>query len=238
MVDATDTGPVLIVDDERDICRLIEFNLREVGFTCETAHTGTDAVAKATALVPAIVVLDLMLPDLPGTEVCRRLRADPALSEVAILILTARGDEYDRLVGFELGADDYVVKPFSVREVVLRVRALARRCSERSAARRSTEVARQLSWRGLTLDAAGHRAYSDGVELTLRPMEFKLISVFLENPNHVFTRDRLLDEVWGISTEVNTRTIDTHIRRLRLQLGNYGDVIETVRGVGYRLREP
>ena len=228
---------ILLVDDEPDLRQLLMFNLTEAGFAPEAVGTGTAGLEAAARLRPAVVILDLMLPDLPGTEVCRRLRADPQLGDVAILMLTARGDEYDRVLGFEVGADDYVMKPFSVRELVLRVRALARRSSERRVAQGTPDQGRRLSWRGLSVDPVRHRVYADGAELTLRPLEYKLIALFLEHPGRVFSRAELLEEVWGITAEVNTRTVDTHIRRLREKLGGYGDAVETVHGFGYRLRE-
>jgi len=152
------------------------------------------------------------------------------------LMLTARGEEFDRLVGFEAGADDYVVKPFSVREVVMRVRALARRVSELRQARQSPHAGRVLRWRGLTLDSGRQQVFADGAELTLRPLEYKLIALLLENPGRTFDRSDLLSEVWGIQGEVQTRTVDTHIRRLRERLGAHGDAVETVYGTGYRLK--
>src|SRR5215831_3725733 len=158
---------VLVVDDEEDLCRLLVFNLREAGFVAESALTGAAGFQLAATMHPQVVVLDLMLPDIPGTEVCRRLRADNTLADVAILMLTARGDEYDRVVGFELGADDYVVKPFSVREVVLRVRALARRTSERRAASGRVDSGRRLRWRELEVDPSRHRVFVQGIELSL-----------------------------------------------------------------------
>jgi len=235
----TSTVPdrILIIDDELDLHKLLLFNLREAGCEAEAVATAAEGLAAALRMQPAVIVLDLMLPDLSGTEVCRRLRADPALSDVGVLMLTARGDEYDRVLGFEVGADDYVVKPFSVRELVLRVRALVRRSSERRVARSAADVGSRLTWRGLSLDPVRHRVYADGNELTLRPLEYKLISLLLEHPGRVFTRAQLLSEVWGITADVNTRTVDTHVRRLREKLGDYGEAIETVHGFGYRLRE-
>ena len=232
-------GRVLLVDDEPDLRQLVVFNLKDAGFEAEAVATGAAGIVAATKLRPAVVILDLMLPDLPGTEVCRRLREDPALSDVGILMLTARGDEYDRVLGFEVGADDYVVKPFSVRELVLRVRALVRRTKERQAARASatTDDGRRLRWRGLEVDVGRHRVHADGNELSLRPLEFKLLSMLLENPGRVFTRAQLLEEVWGTSGDLHTRTVDTHVRRLREKLGAYGEAVETVHGVGYRLRD-
>ncbi len=229
---------ILLVDDEPDILQLLSFNLREAGFEVEAVGTAGEGLAAALRARPAVLILDLMLPDMSGTEVCRKLRADPATGDLPILMLTARGDEYDKVLGFEVGADDYVVKPFSVREVVMRVRALARRAQERTQARAATEPAKSLAWRGLSVDTVRHRVTLDGQELSLRPLEFKLVATFLENPGIVYSRARLLEEVWGITAEMNTRTVDTHIRRLRERLGTHGEAIETVHGFGYRLAPP
>ena len=229
---------ILVVDDEEDIRRLVSFNLDEAGFRVETVSTGLGALETAAKLRPSVLVLDLMLPDVSGTEVCRRLRADADLSDAAVLMLTARGDEYDRLLGFEVGADDYVVKPFSVRELVMRVKGLAVRARERRLARGASDEGKRLAWRGLVIDPVRHRLTLDGVELSLRPLEYKLVAIFLEHPGRVFSRTDLLEEVWGISPDTNTRTVDTHIRRLRERLGGYSDAIETVHGFGYRLSDP
>ena len=231
---------ILIVDDEPDLQRLVLFNLNEAGFEAEAVGTAKQVLPKARVFEPHVVILDLMLPDLPGTEVCRQLRAEPALSDVAILMLTARADEYDRVLGFEVGADDYVVKPFSVRELVMRVKGMARRFQERRSARAvpQPQSNRMLRWRGLELDLVHHRIFTDGAEISLRPLEFKLITIFLENPGRMFNRRELLEEVWGVSGEVNTRTVDTHVRRLRERLGTYGEAVETMHGFGYRLRDP
>jgi two-component system, OmpR family, phosphate regulon response regulator PhoB len=227
---------ILLVDDEPDIRQLLSFNLKEAGFEPEAVGTAAEGLAAARSR-PSVVILDLMLPDMSGTEVCRKLRADPETSDLPILMLTARGDEYDKVLGFEVGADDYVVKPFSVREVVMRVRALARRSQERTQAnaRAVTEAGKPLVWRGLAVDTVRHRVTLDGQELSLRPLEFKLVTTFLENPGVVYSRARLLEDVWGITAEMNTRTVDTHIRRLRERLGTHGEAIETVHGFGYRL---
>ena len=229
---------MLVVDDEEDIRRLVTFNLGDAGFKVESVETGNDALTAATRLRPSVVVLDLMLPDLSGMEVCRRLRANDDVADAAILMLTARGDEYDRVLGFEVGADDYVVKPFSVRELVMRVKGLARRANERRLARGARDEGKRLRWRGLEIDPARHRVIVDGGELTLRPLEYKLLATFVEQPGRVFSRTELLQEVWGISPETNTRTVDTHIRRLRERLGAHSEAIETVHGFGYRLRDP
>ena len=231
---------ILIVDDEPDLRQLVTFNLREAGFEVDAVGSGQAGLALAGKTRPAVIVLDLMLPDVQGTQVCRQLRADPVLADTAVLMLTARGDEADRLLGFEVGADDYVVKPFSVRELVMRVRALARRTAERRAARavvtgKGGEA--RLRWKGLELDPVRHRVTLDDIELSLRPLEFKLIQILLENPGRVLTRAQLLEEVWGISGDASSRTVDTHVRRLRERLGVYGDAVETVHGFGYRLKE-
>jgi two-component system phosphate regulon response regulator PhoB len=238
MPSPTQSDRILLVDDEPDLRQLVTFNLREAGFEVDAVGSGQAGLALAAKIRPAVVVLDLMLPDISGMEVCRALRADSVLGDVAVLMLTARGDEYDRVLGFEVGADDYVVKPFSVRELVMRVRALARRTAERRAARATTGSDRKLRWKELELDPVRHRVYAEGNELQLRPLEFKLIQVLLEHPGRVFTRGQLLEEVWGISGEASSRTVDTHVRRLRERLGTYGEAVETVHGFGYRLKEP
>jgi two-component system phosphate regulon response regulator PhoB len=232
------TERILLVDDEPDLRQLVTFNLREAGFEVDAVGSGQAGLALAAKIRPAVIVLDLMLPDVSGMEVCRALRADPVLADVAVLMLTARGDEYDRVLGFEVGADDYVVKPFSVRELVMRIRALARRTSERRLARATTGSDRKLRWKGLELDPVRHRVFIEGAELQLRPLEFKLIQVLLEHPGRVFTRGQLLEEVWGISGDASSRTVDTHVRRLRERLGVHGEAVETVHGFGYRLKEP
>src|SRR5580700_3369160 len=209
---------VLLVDDEPDLRQLVTFNLRDAGFEVDAVGSGQAGLALAAKTRPGVVILDLMLPDISGTEVCRQLRRDPVLADSGVLMLTARSDEYDRLLGFEVGADDYVVKPFSVRELVMRVKALARRTAERRAARAATGGARRLRWKGLELDPIRHRVTLDGVELQLRPLEFKLLQVLLENPGRVLSRSQLLEEVWGMSGDAASRTVDTHVRRLRERL--------------------
>jgi two-component system phosphate regulon response regulator PhoB len=226
---------VLIVDDELDLQGLLVHNLREAGFVAEAVGTGKDALLAASRSHPDVIVLDLMLPDMLGTEVSRRVRADPDLCDVGILMLSARGDEYDRVHGFEAGADDYVVKPFSVRELMMRVAALAPRAHERRIARGAASE-RRLQWNGILMDLVGHRVYLDGVERPLRPLEFKLLSAFLEQPGRTLSREDLLEQVWEVTGAQSTRTVDVHIRRLRERLGENGSAIETVLGSGYRLR--
>ncbi len=227
---------VVVVDDEEAFRDVLVFNLGESGMEAEGAATGALGFAAVARLRPAVVVLDLMLPDVSGTEVCRRIRSDPSVADTGVLMLTARGDEYDRIVGFEVGADDYVVKPFSVREVVLRVKALARRTFERRQAAQALDAGRRLRHAGLEVDPIRHRVFLESEEVALRPLEFKLLVLFLENPGRVFSRADLLEEVWGMPGDLSTRTVDTHIRRLRSRLGPYEDAIETVPGFGYRLR--
>lgn len=227
---------VLLVDDEPDLRELLLFNLSEAGFDPEAVPTGEAGIVAALRERPAVAILDVMLPDLPGTEVCRRLRSEPILDEIGILMLTARGDEADRVLGFEAGADDYVVKPFSVRELVLRVRALARRTRERAEARREADAGQRLAVGGLVIDPVRHRVFAGGEELRLRPLEYKLLTLLLEHPGVVYSRAELLEEVWGIRGDVGTRTVDTHVRRLREKLGAHGDAVETIHGFGYRLR--
>ncbi len=227
---------VVIVDDEDAFLDLLSFNLGEAGMRTEVARTGAEGHRLAVSLRPAVVILDLMLPDVSGTEVCRSLRATSDTSDTGILMLTARGDEDDRIVGFEVGADDYVVKPFSVREVVLRVKALARRTFERRQARLAHDGGRRLRHGGLEIDPVRHRVFIESEEVSLRPLEFRLLSLFMEHPGRVFSRAELLEDVWGMPGDLSTRTVDTHVRRLRSRLGPYENAIETVPGFGYKLR--
>jgi len=219
---------ILIVDDEADLANLVEFNLRQAGFNTAIAATGADALKQAAARTPDLILLDLMLPDLSGKEVCRRLRADARLKATPIVMLTARGEEVDRIEGFEVGADDYVTKPFSPRELVLRVRAILRRAHPGTPA----DV---LSHGPLELDLAAHTATVGGAAVDLTALEFKLLTHFLTRPGRVQTREQLLADVWGITSPLETRTVDTHVMRLREKLGEAREAIETVRGVGYRL---
>jgi two-component system phosphate regulon response regulator PhoB len=221
---------VLIVDDERDLASLVEFNLQQAGLHTAVALTGQQALALATQRVPDVVLLDLMLPDISGKEVCRRLRADPRTAAVPIVMLTARGEELDRVEGFEVGADDYVTKPFSPRELVLRIKAILRRAVPADAGVR-------LRLGLLSLDTGAHRAWVEETPLDLTALEFKLLHHFLTQPGRVQSRERLLSDVWGITSALETRTVDTHVMRLRDKLGPARDSIETVRGVGYRMAD-
>jgi two-component system, OmpR family, phosphate regulon response regulator PhoB len=223
---------VLIVDDERDLVRLLEFNLQQAGFETAAAYTGEEALQRVRQRVPDLVVLDLMLPDISGTEVCRQIKAAPRTRHVPVLMLTARTDEVDRVVGFEVGADDFVTKPFSVRELVLRIRAILRRGG-------GAEVDEARDQVGpIRVDPGAHRAYVDGQEIALTALEFKLLTTFMSRLGRVQTREALLQDVWGVSSDLQTRTVDTHVKRLREKLGPGRDLIETVRGIGYRMVEP
>lgn len=225
---------VLIIDDERDLAELIDFNLRGAGFTTTLALTGDAALAAVRERLPELILLDLMLPDLPGIEVCRQLRADERTRGVLIVMLTAKGEEADRVLGFEAGADDYVVKPFSVRELVLRLKAILRRGTPSLP---QGPVA-PLTVGALRLDVAAHRFHVEDREVALTALEFRLLEHLMSRLGRVQTREQLLEEVWGLSSSLETRTIDTHVMRLRDKLGPARALLETVRGVGYRIMNP
>jgi two-component system phosphate regulon response regulator PhoB len=228
---------VLVVEDEDDIRQLVAFNLRDAGYDVVDVATGQDALVAARESPPAVIVLDLMLPDMTGIQVCSELRADAATADVCIMMLTARDHEYDRLLGFQVGADDYVVKPFSVRELVFRVRALMRRPVARASAPLSSRALAFASTRAIAIDRDACRVTIDGELVALRPLEYKLLAAFVARPDHVLSRRDLLNDVWGIDDpQASTRTVDTHVRRLRERLGRHHDAIETVQGFGYRWR--
>jgi two-component system phosphate regulon response regulator PhoB len=222
---------VLIVDDEADLAGLVEWNLRAAGLDTAVAGSGEVALRLARHRTPDLMLLDLMLPDISGKEVCRRLRSDPGLKDLPVIMLTARGDEPDRVAGFEAGADDYVTKPFSVRELVLRVQAVLKRGTQKTSDHR-------LKSGPLELDLGSHRFYVDGDEVELTVLEFKLLQHLMSQPGRVQTREKLLSDVWGVTSPMETRTVDTHVMRLREKLGNGRERVETVRGVGYRLQDP
>ncbi|HET9552417.1 MAG TPA: response regulator [Anaeromyxobacteraceae bacterium] len=224
---------VLLVDDERDLLSVLDFNLRAAGFETILATRGEEALLALKRRIPDLVLLDLMLPDIPGTEVCRRIKAEPRTKHVPVVMLTAKGEEVDRVVGFELGADDYVTKPFSVRELVLRLKAILRRAGGGKAAERPREQVGPIR-----VDVDAHRVFIDGAEAVLTPLEFRLLSTFMARLGRVQSREQLLEDVWEMSPEVETRTVDTHVKRLREKLGSGRDLLETVRGVGYRLVDP
>ncbi len=228
---------VLVVDDEKDIVDALEFNLRQAGFRVLAALDGTTAVDLARKHRPDIVLLDLMLPDLSGNEVLRILRSEPATRGTAVIVLTARNEEIDRVVGFELGADDYVTKPFSVRELILRVKAVMRRAEARSPD--GQEPAEATATIGpIGIDASQHTVTVDGRAIELTLTEFKLLAELVRAQGRVRTREMLLSEVWGYDAEVISRTVDTHVRRLREKLGMGAAWLKTVRGIGYRIQDP
>lgn len=235
MEGAVTTGPILIVDDEDDLRNLLDLNLRREGFDTVLAANGAEALDKVGQERPSLIVLDLMLPDLPGTEVCRRVRANPDLAGIPIIMLTARGEEIDRVVGFEVGADDYVVKStFSMREFLLRVRAILRRAVIGGAEEVAEPSEQVLSFGALRIDLAGFRAFVGEDEIALTATEFKLLQTLAARPGRVQSRGTLLQDVWDMAPDTNTRTVDTHVKRLREKLGDAAPHLETVRGVGYR----
>src|SRR5881275_838012 len=219
---------LLIVEDESDVADLLALNLRKAGFRVSTAADGASGLQKAREDRPDFIVLDLMLPKMSGLEVCKILKNDTATSHIPILMLTAKAEEIDRIVGLEFGADDYVTKPFSPREILLRIRAILRR----------GETANESLTAGpIAIDPARHQVRINGKRVRLTSLEFKLLRALMQRRGRVQERDRLLNEVWGYESIIDTRTVDTHVRRLREKLGKAGDSIETVRGFGYRLRE-
>jgi two-component system phosphate regulon response regulator PhoB len=220
---------VLVIEDEADLRDVLEYNLTQAGHKVVSAGTAQQGLRLARESRPEIVLLDLMLPDVPGTEVCRVLKTDPATKNARVVIVTAKGEEIDRVVGFELGADDYVVKPFSVREMLLRIQAILRRGE--------VDEPRVVEFGKLRIDHDAHRVTVDGQEIGLTTLEYKLLTTLLERKNRVQTRTVLLNDVWGIEADITSRTVDTHVKRLREKLGIAGDYIETVRGVGYRFTD-
>lgn len=222
---------ILIVDDEQDVLDLLTYHLQRAGFKVLTARDGSVALQKARDHMPALVVLDLMLPEVEGTEVCKRLRAEPKTAHIPVLMLTAKAEEVDRVLGLELGADDYVTKPFSPREVVLRVKSILRR------AQGEAEPAEVLKFGDIVVDSAKHEVTVKNKPVELTATEFKLLATLMERRGRVQSRDRLLNDVWGYEGDVDTRTVDTHVRRLREKLDKAADCIETIRGVGYRFTE-
>lgn len=221
---------ILVIEDEADLQKILQFHLKKAGFDVTGARDGEEGLTFARKRKPDLVLLDLMLPDRPGTEVLRELRSSPETRGVPVLVLTAKGEEVDRVVGFELGADDYVVKPVSMRELVLRVRAILRRGHEDAG---PAEIAQ---FGILKVERASHRTLVAGQEIPLTALEFRLLTTLLDRRDRVQSRERLLDDVWGIEAEITTRTVDTHVKRLRHKLGAAGKYVETVRGVGYRFR--
>ena len=223
------TKTIHIVEDEPDIRETLAYNLSQEGFKVSEFSDAESCLNKIQKKKPDLLLLDLMLPGMSGLDLCKEIRADIALKNLAIIMLTAKGEEVDRIVGFELGADDYVTKPFSVRELILRVKVILKKQTE------SVESDESIEFGPIKLNLDAHEVLINNDEIVLTALEFKLLKHLVKRRGRVQTRDQLLGDVWGYSSEVTTRTVDTHIKRLREKLGTVGDYIQTIRGVGYRL---
>ena len=220
---------ILIIEDEPDIRKTLEYNISREGYNVVSASSLVEAKSQIESDSFSLILLDLMLPDGSGLDLCREIKSDKEKSSIPIIILTAKDDEVDKVVGFELGADDYVTKPFSVRELILRMKAVLKRGEKKSD---NVEVQRQFGQ--LSIDTESHEVFVDNNEITLTALEFKLLCQLVDRRGRVQSRDQLLSDVWGYSAEVTTRTVDTHIKRLREKLGSMGKYVQTIRGVGYK----
>ena len=220
---------ILIIEDEPDIRKTLEYNISREGYSVVSASSLVEAKSQIESDSFSLILLDLMLPDGSGLDLCRDIKSDKEKSSIPIIILTAKDDEVDKVVGFELGADDYVTKPFSVRELILRMKAVLKRGEKKSD---NVEVQRQFGQ--LSIDTESHEVFVDDNEITLTALEFKLLCQLVDRRGRVQSRDQLLSDVWGYSAEVTTRTVDTHIKRLREKLGSMGKYVQTIRGVGYK----
>lgn len=227
---AKDGKQILVVDDEKDVIDLLTLTLSKAGLVVHSAMDGLAGLTKARQEQPALIVLDLMMPKMPGIEVCKLLKADPVTRAIPVIMLTAKAEEIDRVLGLELGAEDYLTKPFSPRELLLRINVALRRNGP------SFETPK-LNIGAITVDPERHHVSVGGKSVRLTAVEFKLLTMLMQRPGRVQARDRLLNEVWGYESAIDTRTVDTHIRRLRDKLGKAANLLETVRGFGYRLRE-
>ncbi len=235
---------ILVVDDEFDILNLLDFNLRKAGYKVLQAEDGPEALTIAESRVPHLILLDIMLPNMEGTEVLKRLKASKSTESIPVIMLTAKGEEIDKIVGFELGAEDYITKPFSPRELVLRVKAVLKRSAEASEILHSSgargaeeDVGQVVEFKELSVDQSRHKVFVADAEVSLSAKEFSLLTELMASKGRVLSRDHLLDRVWGVDCYVTPRTVDTHIRRLRSKLSGAGKYIETVRSVGYRFVE-
>jgi two-component system alkaline phosphatase synthesis response regulator PhoP len=220
---------ILIVEDDRDIVETLEYNLKKEGFRVAKSYDGAAGLKAAEEKRPALIILDLMLPIFDGLEVCRRLKKNPKTANIPIIMLTAKGTETDKVVGLEVGADDYLTKPFSNKELLARIKAILRRYEQPTAAASAI-----LKFKELEIDSEQHFVKVNGQEIELTAKEFQLLHYLAENKGRVFSRERLLDAVWGIEVAIETRTVDVHMRRLREKLGKAGDHLLTLRGVGYK----
>ena len=223
---------ILVIDDEPDVTDLVAYHLRAKGYQVQTVTNASSSIGVARTLLPDLVILDIMMPDLNGTQICRILRADPKLKNVPIVFLTAKAEESDRVSGFEVGCDDYICKPFSIKELMLRVQSILRRKTDGI-----PEETRRLQVGRIVVDVERHEATVNDRPVELTATEFKLLRLLMERRGRVQTREHLLINVWNYETEIETRTVDTHVRRLREKLGSEADRIETIRGVGYRMSE-
>ncbi|MDA8412658.1 MAG: response regulator transcription factor [Desulfobacteraceae bacterium] len=224
---------VLIIEDEKDLAELLAFNIEKEGYATTCVHDGKLGLERAVAEPPDLILLDLMLPGVLGTEICKALRKDQRTAQIPIIMITAKGDEIDRVVGFEVGADDYIVKPFSMREVALRVKAVMRR-SEHEAHLPQADL---FTIGDIVIDKQRHTVMSAGLDIELTSTEFKLLLFLAEKKGYVQSREKLLQNVWSYNNAGDTRTVDTHVTRLRGKLGAPGDIIKTVRGFGYKIEE-
>lgn len=224
---------ILIIEDERDLAELVSFNLEKEGFGCIICLDGDSGLKMTRKELPDLLLLDLMLPGMMGTEVCRQIKAAPETAHIPVIMLTARGEEIDRVVGLEMGADDYIVKPFSMRELILRIHAVLRRSSK--AEEPASDTNALIRTAGISIDTDRCRVETADGEAVLTTTEYKLLLYLAQRPGRVQSRDLLLQEVWGYNYVGDTRTVDTHITRLRSKLGPAGDAIRTVRGFGYSL---
>jgi len=223
---------ILVVDDEADVTELVAYHLKAKGYVVETINNPNSSVGVARTFLPDLVILDVMMPEVTGLQICRMLRADPQLKTVPVIFLTAKAEEADRVQGLEIGADDYICKPFSTKELILRVESILRRVSDGAPAE-----PKQLQAGQIAIDVERHEAVVNGRAVELTATEFRLLRLLIERRGRVQTREHLLINVWNYETEIETRTVDTHVRRLREKLGTEADWIETIRGVGYRFAE-
>lgn len=224
---------ILVIEDEEDLNQTLSFNLENEGYKVTSALKGSEALEiLETSSPPDLVILDLMLPDMTGLDICRHIRSKDKLKNISVIIVTAKGEEVDRVVGFELGADDYIVKPYSIRELMLRIQAQLRR-GEKESSQDTSDNEPNISHQDLLIDTSKHKVFLKDKKISLTAKEFTLLKYLIKRADKVQTRDNLLDKVWGYNNSVTTRTVDTHVKRLRSKLGKYGDNIETIRGVGY-----
>jgi len=231
MSSKTASQKILVAEDEVDVLNLVAMNLKAAGYTVLKAEEGESALEQARSAIPALVILDLMLPGMNGLDVCKALKSEPATKLIPIIMLTAKAEEVDRIVGLELGADDYMTKPFSPRELVLRVKSVLRRVSA------PPEAADVIKLGDIQVDRSRYEVLVRGKAVDFTATEFKLLTLLIERRGRVQSRDALLNDVWGYENMIDTRTVDTHIRRLREKLGRSADCIETIRGFGYRVAE-